>query len=74
LVHRQELNRLMGQLKRDGLTLVPLSIYFSTAGRAKLELGLARGKRKVDKRQTEKDRDWQRDRSRLMRSRGREQS
>jgi SsrA-binding protein len=60
----------MKSIKREGITLVPLSIYFSSAGRAKLELGIAKGKRKVDKREAEKDRDWQRDKARLMRSRG----
>jgi SsrA-binding protein len=70
LLHRKEVNKLMGAIKREGITLVPLSIYFSSAGRAKLELGIAKGKRKVDKREAEKDRDWQRDKARLMRSRG----
>jgi SsrA-binding protein len=69
LLHRKEMNRLLGAVRRDGMTLVPLSIYFNERGRAKIELGLARGKRKADKRQAEKDRDWQRSRARLMRSR-----
>lgn len=68
LLHRKEVNRLLGAIKREGVTLVPLSIYFNERGRAKVELGLARGKRKADKRQAEKDRDWQRSRARLMRS------
>ncbi len=72
LVHRKELNRLMGQVKREGITLVPLSIYFNDRGRAKVELGVAKGKRKVDKRETEKTRDWQRDKARLMRNKGRD--
>jgi SsrA-binding protein len=72
LVHRKELNKLMGQVKRDGVTLVPLSIYFNATGRAKIEIGLARGKRKEDKRESEKQRDWQRDKARLMRNKGRE--
>ncbi len=67
LLHRREINRLMGAIKREGITLVPLAIYFNARGRAKLELGLAKGKRKSDKREAEKARDWQRDRSRIMR-------
>ena len=67
LLHRREINRLMGAIKRDGITLVPLAIYFNARGRAKLELGLAKGKRKSDKREVEKARDWQRDRARIMR-------
>jgi SsrA-binding protein len=70
LLHRREINRLMGAIKRDGITLVPLSIYFNERGRAKLELGLAKGKRKADKREAEKQRDWQRQRARIMRERG----
>ncbi|MEE8270340.1 MAG: SsrA-binding protein, partial [Alphaproteobacteria bacterium] len=52
------------------MTLVPLAIYFNPRGRAKIDLGLARGKRKFDKRQTEKQRDWQREKARLMREKG----
>ena len=69
LLHRKELNRLMGAIRREGVTIVPLSIYFTERGRAKVELGLARGKRKADKRQAERDRDWQRSRARLLRTR-----
>jgi SsrA-binding protein len=56
LLHRKEMNKLLGAIKREGVTIVPLSIYFNDRGRAKVELGLARGKRKVDKRQAEKAR------------------
>ena len=70
LVKRKELNRLAGAVKREGVTLVPLSIYFNERGRAKLELGLGKGKKKGDKRETEKARDWQRDKARIMRDRG----
>ena len=70
LLRRREINRLMGAIRRDGMTVVPLSVYFNARGRAKLELGLAKGKRKSDKRETEKARDWQRDKARLMRDRG----
>ena len=69
LLRRREINRLMGAIKRDGVTLVPLSIYFNERGRAKLELGLAKGKRKADKREAEKARDWQRQNARIMRER-----
>jgi SsrA-binding protein len=71
LVHRKELNRLMGAIKREGITLVPISIYFNERGIAKLELGLAKGKKKADKRETEKARDWQRDKARIMREKNR---
>jgi SsrA-binding protein len=69
LLHRKEMDRLLGAIRREGVTLVPLAIYFNDRGRAKVELGLARGKRKADKRQAERDRDWQRSRARLMRGR-----
>jgi len=62
-------NRLLGAIRREGITVVPLSIYFNERGRAKVELGLARGKRKADKRQAEKQRDWQRSRARILRDR-----
>jgi SsrA-binding protein len=71
LLHKREINRLKGAIKRDGITLVPLAIYFNDRGRAKLELGLAKGKRKQDKRESEKKRDWQRDKARIMRERNR---
>ncbi len=70
LVHRRELARLIGLVQRGGYTLVPLSIYFNERGRAKLELALARGKRKADKRDSEKRRDWQRQKARLLRDKG----
>ena len=69
-VHRRELARLIGQIQRGGYTLVPLSIYFNERGIAKLELAVARGKRKADKRQSEKKRDWDRQKARLMREKG----
>jgi len=67
LLHRREINKLMGAVKREGITIVPLAIYFNERGRAKVELGLAKGKRKEDKRAAEKARDWQRDKARIMR-------
>jgi SsrA-binding protein len=69
LLHRKEMNRLLGAIRRQGATLIPLSIYFNERGRAKVALGLARGKKKADRRQAEKARDWQRDRARIMRAR-----
>ena len=70
LVHKREMNRLLGQIRREGVTVVPLSFYFNPRGIVKVELGLARGKRKVDKRASEKEKDWKRDKARLMRNRG----
>jgi SsrA-binding protein len=67
LLHRKERNKLLGLIKREGMTLVPLGIYFNARGLAKCELGLAKGKKKADKREAEKTRDWQRDKARLMR-------
>jgi len=69
LLHKREVNRLLGAVQREGMTVVPLKVYFNERGRAKVELGLATGKRKADKRAAERDRDWQRSRARLMRSR-----
>lgn len=65
LLHRQELNRLIGQVERKGYTLVALSMYWKNS-RAKLEIGLAKGKKQHDKRAVAKDRDWQRDKARIM--------
>jgi SsrA-binding protein len=70
LLHRKEMTRLLSAIRREGVTIVPLSIYFNERGRAKVELGLAHGKKMADKRQASKDRDWQRDKSRIMRARG----
>ena len=68
LLHRRELDRLIGAVERKGHTVVPLKLYWKN-GKAKLEIGLAKGKQSHDKRATEKDRDWQRDKARLMRTR-----
>jgi SsrA-binding protein len=65
LLNRAELNRLVGAVERKGYTLVPLEMYWKT-GKAKLKIGLAKGKQAHDKRATEKDRDWQREKGRLM--------
>jgi len=70
LMRRREINKLLGRVTREGMTLIPLAIYFNPRGIAKLSLGLAKGKRKSDKREAEKARDWQRDKARLMRDRG----
>ena len=66
LVHRTQLNRLAGAVQKDGMTLVPLRIYFNDRGVAKLQLALAKGKNAPDKRQTIKERDWNRQKQRLM--------
>lgn len=70
LLHRREINRLGAAAQRKGFTLVPLSIYFNDKGRAKVELGLGRGKAQHDKRATEAERDWQRQKERLVRDYG----
>jgi len=66
LFHRRQINKLIGMLKRDGITLVPLSLYFTDAGIAKIKIGIAKGKKKYDKREDAKQRDWQREKSRAM--------
>jgi SsrA-binding protein len=68
LMNRREIDRLTGLVERKGYTLVALELYWSK-GRAKLAVGLAKGKKQHDKRTTEKDRDWDRDRARILRSR-----
>jgi len=65
LLHRRELTKLIGLVERKGFTLVPTAMYWSK-GRAKLEIGLAKGKKQHDKRATEKNRDWQRDKQRIL--------
>ena len=70
LLHRRQIDKFLGATQREGYTVVPLKIYFNETGRAKVELGLGRGKKLHDKRETEKQRDWERDRSRIMRDKG----
>ena len=70
LLKSREINKLNGAITRQGLTLIPLSIYFNSKGRAKIELALARGKKVHDKRETIKERDWKREQGRLLRQRG----
>jgi SsrA-binding protein len=70
LLHKNQLDKLMGAVQRKGTTIVPLSIYFNKRGIAKVNLGIATGKKQHDKRETEKKRDWQREKSRIMREKG----
>lgn len=70
LLHQREIDKMRNAVSRDGMTLIPLSIYFNGRGRAKVELALAKGKKLHDKRETEKARDWKREQGRLMRERG----
>jgi SsrA-binding protein len=70
LLHRKELDRLMAAIGRKGMTVVPLSLYFNDRGKAKVQLGLAKGKTHVDRRDDIKKREWQREQSRLMRAKG----
>lgn len=69
LLHKKQLKKLLGRLKVKGVTLVPLSLYFSSRGIAKLKLGLASGKKQHEKRDTIKEREWKREQSRLMKRR-----
>ncbi|KTC99851.1 SsrA-binding protein SmpB [Legionella erythra] len=66
LLNRRELNRLIGSVERQGYTIVPLSLYWNSKNRVKIKIALAKGKKTHDKRDTIKDRDWQRDRARLL--------
>ena len=70
LVHKNQANKLSMAIQREGMTLVPLKLYFNPKGIAKIELGVAKGKKIHDKRETEKNRDGQRDKARLMRAKG----
>src|SRR5262252_770757 len=70
LLHKRQINKLIGAVEREGMTLVPLKLYFNDKGRAKVELALARGKKLHDKRETEKKRDWAREKGRLLRQKG----
>jgi len=70
LLHRRQIEKLAGGVERDGMTIVPLKMYFNEKGRAKIELALARGKKLHDKRETEKKRSWEREKGRLMRMKG----
>ncbi len=70
LLHKKEIERLSGAVQRKGMTIVPLRLYFNEKGRAKVELGLAKGKHHYDKRQADKTRDWNRQKARLLRGKG----
>ena len=70
LLHQRQIAKLHGAVARQGMTLVPLSIYFNSRGRAKVEIALARGRKAHDKRDYEKEKDWKREQGRLMRQHG----
>src|SRR5690242_3999143 len=70
LLHQREIDRLASAVEREGMTIVPLKLYFNERGRAKIEIALARGKKLHDKRETLKKRSWEREKSRLMRVKG----
>jgi len=70
LLHKREIARLANAVDREGMTIVPLRLYFNEKGRAKLQIAIARGKKLHDKRETEKKRDWNREKSRLLRAKG----
>ena len=70
LVHKREANKLAAAIQREGMTLIPLRLYFNPKGIAKIELGIAKGKKLHDKRETDKKRSWDREKSRLMRDKG----
>lgn len=70
LLHKREVNKLMGAVQRQGYTIVPVRLYFNNKGMAKLELALAKGKKEHDKRETVKERDWNKQKARLMREKG----
>lgn len=70
LLHERQIEKMRTAVTREGMTLIPMAIYFNGRGRAKVELALAKGKKMHDKRETEKARDWKREQGRLMRERG----
>ena len=67
LVSRKQRDKLLGMIRREGMTLVPMALYFNDRGRAKIQLGMAKGRKKHDKREVQKDRDWSRQKNRLLR-------
>ncbi len=70
MLHRRQVDRLIGAITREGITLVPLSLYFNERGLAKVDLGIAKGKKKHDKRAAAKEKDWKRDKARILRDKG----
>lgn len=69
LLHKREIDKMLGAVKKEGMTLVPLGIYFNKRGIAKIEIGLAKGKQQRDKREAVKQREWDRDKARIMKER-----
>ena len=70
LLHRKQIDKLIGAVQRDGQTIIPVKLYLNEAGKAKIEIALAKGKKLHDKREATAQRDWQRDKARLMKERG----
>ncbi len=70
LLHRKQIDRMIGAVQRDGQTIIPVRLYLNEAGKAKIEIAMAKGKKLHDKRQATADRDWARDKARLMKERG----
>ena len=70
LLHRKQLDKLIGAVQRDGRTIIPVRLYLNEKGKAKLEIALAKGKKLHDKREASAERDWQRDKARLLRDKG----
>ena len=68
LMHKKERDKILGQIQKDGFTIVPLSLYFNNKGLAKISLGIAEGKKKVDKRELIKKRDWDREKHRILKN------
>ena len=68
LLHKKELSKMINAVNREGATIIPLSLYFNKRGMLKVDLGMAKGKRQYDKRQTEKERDWKRNQARILRN------
>jgi len=68
LLNKKELNKILGSIKRDGFTIVPINIYFNENGLVKLNIGLGKGKKKYDKRETQKLKDWNKNRQRLLKN------
>ena len=70
LLHRKQIDRLIGAVQRDGQTIIPVRLYLNEAGKAKIEIAMAKGKKLHDKREASAERDWQRDKARLLRDKG----
>ncbi len=70
LLHKKEMAKLAGAVQREGMTIIPLRLFFNDRGLAKLQIGLAKGKKTVDKRETKKERDWNRAKARIMKNYG----